>query len=245
MERHALALEMDLLEPASEWVQFEPEDPHGAELRSALAAAVQVTRPASLALGCILLTCRPVCFLGRCSSRSAQGLIYIAEEAAAAQDSAVAARVFDVAAEILSGPEPGEAFIVRMGSSAREEAAFVMLALGGGAGDTHANVVAADEPSNGAFATKSFPSWVSGVSSVRASRWLESCKFVWPNGFAWVDGCLQYTTEALRRLDGRRSQPFCASLCAKAEALAERSEWWAQVAAGPEGGATRLYGFTG
>ena len=47
MERHALALEMDLLEPASEWVQFEPEDPHGAELRSALAAAVQVTPPAT------------------------------------------------------------------------------------------------------------------------------------------------------------------------------------------------------
>ena len=58
MERHALALEMDLLEPASEWVQFEPEDPHGAELRSALAAAVQVTRPpASLAQGCTSLTC--------------------------------------------------------------------------------------------------------------------------------------------------------------------------------------------
>jgi len=130
-----------------------------------------------------------------------------------------------------------------MGSSAREEAAFVMLALGGGAGDTHANVVAADEPSNGAFATKSFPSWVSGVSPKRRVGSRRASQARLANSWCWA--CLQYTTEALRRLDGRRSQPFCASLCAKAEALAERSGWWAQVVAGPGGGATRLYDFAG
>ena len=181
MSRHASRLGVDAVEPPAEWVQFEPEDGVGAELRSALAASVQ-------------------------------GLIYIAEMAHSPRGSAVAMRVFDMVAELLSGPEPGEAFTVRMGSSAREQAAFAMLALAGGHGDTHANVVAADEPSNGAFATKSLEGWVRG-----------------------------YTVEAVRRLQviqaaASPTGALCASLYARVHAAAAHSEWWVRVLEGASGG---------
>ena len=47
-----------------------------------------------------------------------------------------------------------------MGSSHREQAALALLGLAGHGADCHANVVAADEPSRGAYATRSLPGWV-------------------------------------------------------------------------------------